>query len=228
MKSTATLLILIFASVVLKAQNSETNEREIISHRLKIGISHKVGMGEVLPSEFGARGDLLSFPGVETALLYTDEEKNMLGPSLDLGAELIINPTNTSLEYRMGIRYDHVNRSVDLGSNIVESNNDLFYEHHFLVNQYFGRKRFQPYATAGISLLNRGASYEILVSDGELNEFELHTSAFNLGFGFRVDRLNASFRNYFISGDNNPFNVISNRMLTKSFSVQEVSLHYNF
>ncbi|MFP4090438.1 MAG: hypothetical protein ACLFUB_16325 [Cyclobacteriaceae bacterium] len=191
-----------------------------------IGFSHKVGMNEVVP-------DLVEIPSgpSRTALLYTDEKKNILGPSLDLGLELKIVPWNTSFAYRMGFRYDHLYHFREINSNFIESVNGLFYEHHFSVHQYMGRGRFKALVTTGLSLLNRGASYQVLQEYDIPEDFNLQTSAFNVGFGFRLDQFTATFRNHFISGNNNPFSITTNYGLvasTKGFSVQEISLHYTF
>ena len=231
MRITSTLLVLFFSSITLRAQDAGSVATEAVSLYFKTGISHKISIGNVVPSEYGSREFLLLSPDLATSLLYTNEEKNMLGPSLDLGVELRIQPWNTAFEYRMGIRYDHLYNLREPNSNYIESVNGLFFEHHFMINQYLSRGRFQPLITTGLSLLNRGASYQVIATDDELIDYNLQTSAFNVGFGFHFDQFTATFRNYFISSENNPYNIIvDNRpaLLNEGFSVQEISLHYTF
>jgi hypothetical protein len=231
MKPILAFLFLLSASFVLKAQDTGAMKSQTVSLQFKAGISHKVNIGNVFPSEYGPRELLVSNPDLVTSLLYTNEEKNMLGPGLDLGVEFKIQPWNTAFEYRMGIRYDHLYHSREINQITLESVNGLFYEHHFVINQYLGRGRLQPLITTGLSLLNRGASYQVIAANDELVNYDLQTSAFNAGFGLHIDQFTVTFRNFFISSENNPYNIINDNLPSspkKGFSVQEISLHYTF
>ncbi len=185
----------------------------------KAGISHKVEASKVVDENF------LPQPGDATA--YTDAKQNILGPTLNLGAEINIYSWNTALEYRMGIRYDHVYNKSEIGSIFLESVNQLLYEHHFLVNQSFGRGALQPFLTTGVSFLNRGAVYQVNINN-RLIEYDLKYTAFNLGLGFQLNQFSVAFRNYMVGSGSNPF--IEERSFESSpnLSIQEFSLHYTF